>query len=106
MNKTIEQELTEAVKRYYVVNEAKKEAAAEVKDLGGEIKDLMSEAEIAAYEVDGIAATLTARTTKRLDEDALLTWIAKQGLKIPASCYVTNVTTTLTVKAAKKVKVA
>ena len=61
MNTTIEKELAETVKHYYVVNETKKNATAEAKELGGEIKDLMAEAEIVSFEVDGITAMLTAK---------------------------------------------
>lgn len=95
-------ELTEAVKRYYTVNEVKKEAAAEVKELGDEIKDLMAETEVAEFAVEGLVATLTARTSKSLDTDALLTWIAKKGLRIPDNCYVTKVSPVLSVKPDKK----
>lgn len=98
--------LIEAVKRYYVVNEEKKVASKEVKDLGEEIKDIMGEAEIASFEVDGLKADITARTTRSLDTDALLTWVAKNGLKIPENCYVTKVSAVLTVKEAKAKKVA
>ena len=98
--------LNEIVTRYYAANEVKKEAAAEVKELGEEIKDIMGEAEITEYEVDGIVAAITTRTNKVLDMDALLTWVAKKGLRIPENCYVTKTTAVLNVKAAKKVKAA
>lgn len=98
--------LNEIINRYYVANEEKKAAAAEVKELGEEIKDIMGEAEITEYETNGIVAALTTRTNKTLDTDALLTWIAKKGLRIPENCYVTKTTAVLNVKAAKKVKAA
>ena len=99
-------ELADAVVRYYAAIEVKKEAAAEVKELGEEIKETMGEAEIAEFKTEGLVATITARTTKSLDTDALLVWLSKKGLKIPDNCYVAKVTAVLNVKADKKVKAA
>lgn len=106
MNSRNEAELAEAVKRYYAANEVKKEAASEVKECGEEIKDRMAEDELTSFVTDGIEATLTLRTTKELDREALFAWLDKKGLRIPANCYVTKETVVLNVKAAKKAKAA
>ena len=106
MNAKTTATLAETVKRYFVVNEEKKAATKEATELGEEIKDTMGEAEVASFEVDGLKADIAARTTKSLNNEALMTWVAKKGLKIPESCYVTKVTAVLTVKENKAKKVA
>lgn len=101
-----EKRLAEIVKEYAVVNEEKKAVTAQAKELGDEIKETMGDADITEYTADGWTAKVGLRETTKLDTDALLTWIAKQGLKIPEECYKTTVTEVLTVKpvvAAKKV---
>lgn len=105
MNAKTTATLAETVKRYFVVNAEKNAATKEAKELGDTIKDTMGEAEITSFEVDGLKADISARTTKSLDTEALMTWIAKKGLRIPKSCYVTKITAVLTVKE-NKAKVA
>ena len=101
-----EKRLAEIVKEYAVVNEEKKDITAQAKALGDEIKETMGDADITEYTADGWTAKVGLRETKALDKDKLLTWIAKQGLKIPEECYKTTVAEVLTVKpevTAKKV---
>ena len=54
MSKTKKNELDEAIKRYAAANAEKKSITEEVKDIGDEIKELMGEAAIETYEVNGI----------------------------------------------------
>ena len=101
-----EMHLAEIVQEYAVVNEEKKDITAQAKELGDEIKETMIDASLTEYTANGWTVKLGLRETKTLDKDALLTWIAKQGLRIPEGCYKTNVTEVLTVKpevTAKKV---
>jgi hypothetical protein len=93
-----EKHLAEIVKEYAVVNEEKKDITAQAKELGDEIKETMGDADITEYTAGGWTAKIGLRETTKLDTDALLTWIAKQGLKIPAECYKTTVAEVLTVK--------
>ena len=106
MDATTKAELADAVKRYFAANEVKKDAAAEVKEIGEEIKDTMGEAEITEFETEGIVASISARSTKSLDTDALMTWLSTKGLRIPENCWVTKTAAVLNVKAAKKTKKA
>ena len=97
MSKTTKSELNEAIKRYAVANAEKKSITEEVKDIGDEIKELMGDAEIETYEVDGIKATLSMRVTRSLDAKAIEKLL---GRPIPADCYKLSETTVLNVKAA------
>lgn len=86
------------IKRYFVVNTAKNEAESEAKELNGEIKDLMAKAEITSYEVDNLKAVVTAKTSRRMNAEAVMKWASEQGLRIPESCFETGATVALTVK--------
>ena len=97
MSKTTTNELNEAIKRYAVANAEKKSITEEVKDIGDEIKELMGDADIETYEVDGIKATLSMRVTRSLDAKAIEKLL---GRPIPADCYNLSETTVLNVKAA------
>ena len=97
MSKTTKNELDEAIKRYAVANAEKKSITEEVKDIGDEIKELMGEADIETYEVNGIKATVSMRVTRTLDVKKIERLL---GREIPADCYKLSETSVLNVKAA------
>ena len=90
--------LRELIPHYYVVNQDKIEAQNESKEIGDEIKEIMTSENIQDYIVNGLRANARLRTSEHLDEGAVLVWAAKQGLRIPKECYKKSTSIVLTVK--------
>ena len=98
MNKA---EMNETIKAYAVANEAKKQAADEVKELGEAIKAYFEERGLEAFEADGYVAKVGTRKGKKLNLDKVA---ALLGGEIPADCFEDTETPVLTVKASKTAK--
>lgn len=91
-------EMNEAIIRYAAANEQKKEITAEVKDLGDEIKDYMTENETVRFEAMGYVATLQYKNGKKLNLDKVAEAL---GGMIPEDFYEPTQTVALVVKANK-----
>ncbi len=91
-------EIENLIERYGVTNEQKNALAAEVKDMGEEIKDYFAEEGESVIDTTNFTAKITIRKSKKLD---IAKVSALLGYPIPAECYEETETEVLTVKPRK-----
>ena len=101
MNK---KELNETINRYYMANEEKKAATAEVSGLKEEITGYLDEHDLQTYTTpEGYTAVVSFRNGTKLNLEKVAELL---GGEIPADCYEPTVTPVFTVKAPKVAKAA
>ena len=94
-------ELNEKIVRYATANEQKNAVAAEVKDLGDEIKEYMEDREVTTIEAMGYTAVISIRNGKKINLEKVAELL---GGEIPAECFEATQTVVLNVKPAKAAK--
>lgn len=101
MNK---KELNENINRFYMANEEKKAAEAEVKGLREDIMGYLEEHDLQDFTTkEGYKAVISFRNGTKLNLEKVAELL---GGTIPAECYVQTVTPVFTVKAPKVAKAA
>ena len=99
MNK---KELNENINRFYMANEEKKAATAEVSGLKEEITGYLDEHDLQTYTTpEGYTAVISFRNGTKLNLEKVAELL---GGTIPAECYVQTVTPVFTVNAPKVAK--
>ena len=100
MSKMTKTELNNTIVRYATLNEQKKPLVNECKELSEEIKEAMEERGVTTFAAMGWTATVTYKTTRRLDMAKLEALLTKEQIE---ACKVEAIVPTLTVTAAKAV---
>lgn len=96
MAKSYKTELNELIVRYGEANAEKKVLEAQCKDLSSDIKEIMGDHELSAFEAFGYTATISERTNKKLNAAKIEKLLGKP---IPADCWDITSTPVLNVKA-------